>query len=171
MVAGSGLMTMWSRAAALTCRVAVSVVVAAPASVPVTVWSLATVEVQVWVTSSQLEPAVGLMVNKVLAAGAGRRFLTVTGVQTWALPNSPAVMVAGSGLMTMWSRAAALTCRVRSEERRVGKEWGSGRVWSLATEEVQVWVTSSQLEPAVGLMVNKVLAVRAPREWWNWSDP
>src|SRR5207248_9713365 len=75
MVAGSGLMTMWSRAAALTCRVAVSVVVAAPASVPVTVWSAATVEVQVWVTSSQLEPAVGLMVNRVLAVRSPRELL------------------------------------------------------------------------------------------------
>src|SRR5207245_2473105 len=56
--------------AALTCRVAVSVVLVAPASVPVTVWSVATVEVQVWVTSSQLEAAVGLMVNKVLAVGS-----------------------------------------------------------------------------------------------------
>src|SRR5438270_590554 len=90
-------------AAGVMCRVAVSVVVAAPASVPVTVWSAATVEVQVWVTSSQLEPAVGLMVNKVLAVLSPR---ALSGVSTRSVLygwEPPAVMVAGSGLMTMWS--------------------------------------------------------------------
>src|SRR5438270_11614959 len=126
---------------------------------------------RVFLTSSQLEPAVGLMVNKVLAVRSPRELLN------WSKPRSEERRVgkegrvAGSGDTTKRSRAAALTCRVAVSVVVAAPASVPVTVWSAATVEVQVWVTSSQLEPAVGLMVNRVLAVRSPRELLNWSKP
>src|SRR5712691_8074855 len=127
-VALGGATTRWSNPSAVTVKVAVAVLVA---WVPVTVWSPATVEVQL--APVQLPPPA--MLNVVVPVMSPSELLYWS--KPWAVNGcaAPARIVALGGATTRWSNPSAVTVKVAVA---VLVAWVPVTVWSPATVEVQL---------------------------------